>query len=109
MLPTGIYPFQQPTRDVTGCSLLSLLSLFELPRYRWPGHVVLVYASFVTSKSQHKVIRDSVEVFFIVYLMIAFEREDMSGVIEGESKWRIGIGETKLPRVARTFDRQSIL
>ena len=44
-----------------------------------------------------------------MYLMIAFEREEMSGVIEGESKWRIGIGETKLLRVAQTFDRQSIL
>jgi hypothetical protein len=44
-----------------------------------------------------------------VYLVIAFEREEMSEVIEGESDWRIGIGETKLLRVARTFDRQSLL
>ena len=64
-----------------------------------------VYASFVTSKSRRKVIRDSVEVFFIVYLIIAFEREETSGVIEGESDWRIGIGETKLLRVARMFDQ----
>lgn len=51
------------------------------------------------------------EVFLIVYLIIAFEREEISGVIEGESDWRIGIGigETKLLRVARTFDRQSLL
>jgi hypothetical protein len=40
-----------------------------------------------------------------VYLIIGFEREEISGVIEGESDWRIGIGETKLLRVARMFDR----
>ena len=83
--------------------------MFELPPYRWPGHVVLVYASFVTSKSQREVTRDSVEDFFTVYLVIAFEREEMSGVIEGESEWRTGIGDAKLLRVARTFDRQSLL